>query len=396
MNHRDIVCFSHLRWDHVFQRPHHLMSLAARDRRVFYVEEPAAGPVGLDVRQRGDVTVVTPLVPDDIDGSARISLLRRLVDELVERERIEAPVRWHLSPPMVSWSRRVAAAVVVYDAMDELSTFLGAPPDLVADERRLLREADVVFTGGRSLYEAQKHLHDNTHAFPSAVDAEHFRTARQVGDDPPDQAPLPRPRLGWFGVIDERFDAELVDAIAASRPEWSLVLVGPVSKIDPGSIPARPNIHWLGQRSYEELPRYLAGWDVAIMPFARNDATRFISPTKTPEYLAGGRPVVSTAIADVVTPYGDAGLVRIADDADTFIAACEAAMADVAGDRLARVDAFLEGMSWEATWAHMDAHLRRAEVLRQEAERRSRGAFVSVVPRVMRSRPGRRTIARRG
>ena len=195
--------------------------------------------------------------------------------------------------------RGIDAAAVVYDCMDELSAFRFAPPELVAREAELMEAADVVFTGGWSIWEAKRARHDNIHAFPSSVDAAHFAQARGALADPPEQARLPRPRLGYYGVIDERLDLGLIAAVAAARPDWQIVMVGPVAKIAPEDLPKAPNLHWLGQKSYDELPAYLSGWDVALMPFALNEATRFISPTKTPEYLAAGRPVVSTPVRDV-------------------------------------------------------------------------------------------------
>jgi UDP-galactopyranose mutase len=243
--------------------------------------------------------------------------------------------------------------------MDELSAFMGAPPSLCARERELFDRADLVFTGGRSLYEAKRAQHQSVHCFPSSIDAAHFGRARTPQPDPDDQAELPHPRLGYFGVIDERIDLELIAAVADARPDWQIVMLGPVVKISPDSLPCRPNIHYLGQKPYSELPAYVAGWDLAIMPFARNEATRFISPTKTPEYLAAGRPVVSTSIRDVVQPYGRERLVSIADDPEHFVAAAEHEMAltELARDHrsrwLARVDAFLDGNSWDRTWNRM-------------------------------------------
>jgi UDP-galactopyranose mutase len=191
------------------------------------------------------------------------------------------------------------------------------------------------------------------HAFPSSVDVAHFASARKSQDDPDDQAGIPHPRLGFFGVIDERLDIDLLGAVAQLRPDWHLILIGPVAKIDPASLPLAANIHYLGAKKYEELPSYLAGWDVALLPFARNEATRFISPTKTPEYLAAGKPVVSTSIRDVVRPYGVKGLARIADTPDAFVAAIEAALAEDSSERLRDVDAFLTQMSWDGTWTRM-------------------------------------------
>jgi UDP-galactopyranose mutase len=356
----DLVCFSHLRWDHVFQRPHHLMSRAARTRRVFFIEEPVdASARGVAVTRRGDVTVVTPHVPAGLPDAVREPLVEALIRDFLAAQRVDRPVLWLYTPLAVPLARRLDAAGLVYDCMDELSAFNEASPRLAPLERELLRLADVVFTGGESLWHAKRRSHPSVHAFPSAVDAAHFAMARRTQPDPEDQAAIPGPRLGWFGVIDERLDLELLAAVARRRPDWSIVLVGPVAKIPVAAIPAEPNVHWLGQKPYEALPSYLAGWDVAIMPFARNAATAFISPTKTPEYLAGGRPVVSTTIADVVRPYGVRGLVRIADEPDQFIAACEAAMAEDAATRVAAADAFLAGISWDRTWAAMERHLER-------------------------------------
>jgi glycosyltransferase involved in cell wall biosynthesis len=245
----------------------------------------------------------------------------------------------------------------VYDCMDELSGFAGAPPGLREQEAQLMKRADLMTTGGYSLYEAKRALHPNVHPFPSSVDVAHFRRARTATAEPPDQASLPRPRLGFFGVIDERMDLALLAGVAAARPQWQLVLVGPVVKIDAARLPRAANVHYLGSQPYDTLPSYLAGWDVALMPFARNEATRYISPTKTPEYLAAGRPVVSTSIRDVVRPYGQRGLVRIADTVEDFVSAVEAALVEDSTARLRSADDFLRHTSWDATWAEMKSRL---------------------------------------
>jgi glycosyltransferase involved in cell wall biosynthesis len=362
-----LVCFSHLRWDFVFQRPNHLMSRAARSRQVFFVEEPIPGDADdLLLTDRQGVTVVTPVLARE--GGRDELRLAGLVNRLIATQGVDSPVLWYETPMAVAWTRQIEAAAVVYDCMDQLSGFDGAPPELLAREAELLQRADLVFTGGQSLYRAKRDLHRSVHAFPSAVDADHFRQAREEQPEPADQAPLGRPRLGWFGVIDERMDLDLVRGIASARPDWQIVLVGPVVKIDPATLPTAPNIHYPGMRTYAELPAYLSGWDVAIMPFARNRATRYISPTKTPEYLAGGRPVVSTSIEDVIHPYRDLGLVRIADDPEGFVAACEAAAAEDPRDRIERADVFLAGSSWDETWRRMDGLI--AEAIRA-GQRRS-------------------------
>ena len=360
----DLVCLSHLRWDFVYQRPQHLLSRAAQDTRVFYVEEPVAGegPPRMDVRVTGQgVHVAVPHLPPGLDAAATQAAQRTLLAALLAEHGVHDPVLWYYTPMALDVTRGVRASAVVYDVMDELSLFRFAPPTLLEREAELYRVADVVFTGGRSLYEAKRDRHPNVHLFPSSVDAAHFARARAAEADPADQAAIPHPRLGFFGVIDERMDTALVAEVADRRPDWQIVLVGPVVKIDPAELPRRANLHYLGGKQYDELPAYIAGWDVAMMPWALNDATRFISPTKTPEYLAAGRPVVSTPVADVVHTYGGERLVRIATTPDEFVAEAEAALAASDEERaawLARADALLARTSWDRTWARM-----RAEVL---------------------------------
>ncbi len=219
----------------------------------------------------------------------------------------------------------------------------------------MLERADVVFTGGAAMFKAAAHRHGNIHCFPSSIDTTHFGAARGGLPDPADQAAIPHPRIGFFGVIDERMDVALVGEVARLRPDWQVVMIGPTAKIDAADLPRAANLHWLGGKSYADLPPYLANWDVGLMPFAINDATKFISPTKTPEFLAAGLPVVSTAITDVVTPYGDLGLVEIASTAVETIAAIEHVLARPRSEWLARVDAQLAQGSWDQVWADMAA-----------------------------------------
>jgi len=355
----DIVCLSHLRWDFVFQRPQHLMTRLGAHHRVFFVEEPRFenGPDRLQVTQVEEgVNVAVPVLAEWRRGTDEVLAVQRaLLRRLMRGERIADYVLWFLTPMALPLVRDLSPLAVVYDCMDELSAFAGAPPEMKTLESELLGISDLVTTGGRSLYEAKQGLHPNVHLFPSSIDVGHFARARDRCDQPEDQAAIPRPRLGFAGVIDERMDLDLVRQIATRRPDWQLVFLGPFAKIDPASFPRLPNVHPLGMRTYAELPAYLAGWDVGLLPFAHNDATRFISPTKTPEYLAAGLPVVSTSIRDVVTPYGEGGLVRIADGADAFAAAIAAALAEGRCARLGDVDAFLGRGSWAETAARMRA-----------------------------------------
>jgi UDP-galactopyranose mutase len=330
------------------------MAQCARERRVFFVEEPLEGDEpSVAVREvMPNVCVVTPWIRRGSDPAAAIEAQRAALAELRTRARIESAIAWFYTPMALEFARDFPSDLVVYDCMDELSGFHGAPVKLRQLELELFDLADVVFTGGRSLFEAKSVQHTNVHLFPSSVDAQHYRAARKPQEDPADQAAIPHPRLGFFGVIDERMDLELLASLADARPQLQLVMLGPVVKIPEASLPRRPNIHYLGQKQYDELPRYLAGWDAAFMPFALNDATRFISPTKTLEYLAGGKPVVSTEIRDVVTPYGEQGLVYIAD-ASRFPLAVDKALSEQFPE--GAVDAMLEETSWESTWQRMSA-----------------------------------------
>jgi UDP-galactopyranose mutase len=351
----DLVVLSHLRWGSVYQRPHHLMSRASREGRVYWVEEPVVGSapgIGFE-HVRDGLSVVVPVLPEGhADGPETVA---RLLGEVLAAEDVDAPVLWYYTPLAQQWTRAIEPLAVVYDCMDELSGFAGAPPLLPILETKLLMLADLVFTGGRSLYEAKRNLARSVHLFPSSVDAEHFRVARQPIEDPADQRHIPRPRIGFAGVIDERMDRRLLADLAALRPDWSFVLVGPVMKIEDSVLPRGDNLHYLGQRPYEQLPAYLSGWDAGILPFALNDATRFISPTKVPEYLAAGLPVVSTPIRDVVRPYEQLRLARIGGSAAEFAAAIDEALREDRGTRLAAADKFLARTSWDRTWREMSA-----------------------------------------
>jgi UDP-galactopyranose mutase len=290
-----------------------------------------------------------------MDGEALKAAQRTLVDLLLRQHGVSKYTLWYYTPMALPFTRHLSPLSVVYDCMDELSAFAGAPPELTALEAELLTRCDLVLTGGHSLYEAKRERHHNVHAYPSAVDVGHFAAARTWTRTPDDQRRIPAPRIGYYGVIDERLDLPLISGLARNRPDWQIVLIGPVIKVDPANLPQAPNIHYLGPKRYEELPAYVAGWDVAVMPFARNEATRFISPTKTPEYLAAGKPVVSTSIRDVVRTYGTTGMVRIADTVDAFVSAVEDAMRDNRATRITRIDEHLKDQSWDHTWSRIEA-----------------------------------------
>jgi hypothetical protein len=367
-----IVAFSHLRWNFVYQRPQHLLSRLAAKGPVFFIEEPELDRDGPPRWERSspqqNVVVLRPRTPINAPGfhADQLPALEPLIAELAEELGESNLLGWLYTPMALPLAEALGPEAIVYDCMDELSLFLGAPPELLSREAALLECADLVFTGGPSLYRAKQARHPNVHCFPSSVDAAHFRQACSSGGanglaEAEDQAEIPHPRLGFYGVIDERLDLPLLDSIAQTHPEWHIVLVGPVVKIDPASLPRRPNIHYLGQRSYEELPRYLAGWDVCLLPFARNDATRFISPTKTLEYMAAELPIVSTPITDVAEPYGD--IVYLGETPEEFVAGCEAALSAGPEDRerrAAQMRRVLAGTSWDVTVSAMEKLLAAA------------------------------------
>lgn len=331
--------------------------------KVHFWEEPVfsdAVDPGLRITERDlGILVLTPILPRSTEGAEALHIERELLNDYVQERIPGGVIAWYYTPMALRFSAHWNADITVYDCMDELSAFLGAPNELVNLERELFRRADVVFTGGASLHAAKQRQHANVHLFPSSVDKEHFAAARVAQEDPEDQRDIPHPRIGFFGVLDERFDASLIRDLANLHPEWHFVLIGPVAKISDEKLPRASNIHYLGRKEYRELPRYLAGWDVATLPFARNQATRFISPTKTPEYLAAGRRVVSTPIDDVVRPYGELGLVEIAADTASFAAAIAGCLDGCDEAWLARADKFLAQMSWDKTVEGMLAQIER-------------------------------------
>jgi glycosyltransferase involved in cell wall biosynthesis len=338
------------------------MSRAAGHYQILFVEEPLFKPdvtphLDLSRRPQG-VTVAVPVLPEGLDPNDVILEQRALVEALIGAEAQESRTFWYYTPMAMAFSSHLECDLCIYDNMDELSLFRGASRELLDLETALFARTDLVFTGGMSLYEAKRNRHRSVHAFPSSVDFDHFAAARAAAADLEDQAAIPRPRLGFFGVIDERMDVELVGQVAELKPEWHFVMLGPVVKIDPAILPRRDNIHWLGSKNYAELPHYLSGWDVGFMPFALNESTRFISPTKTPEFLAAGVPVVSTPIADVVRPYGEKGLVEIAKTPLEIVRKAETLMGRPKEVWLQKTDRHLAAGSWDKTWAAMHRLMR--------------------------------------
>ncbi|MEI2265833.1 NAD(P)-binding protein [Erwinia sp. CGal63] len=363
-----LIVFSHLRWGFVFQRPQHLLTRLAQHYRILFVEEPIyqAGPEEIHTSSPApNVTVIQPHTDVHAPGfhDSQIAPLQQLLATLIDDS--DQPLVWFYTPMALPLLTGLKPRAIIYDCMDELSAFDLAPRQLQQRESALMSRADLVFTGGTSLYEAKKSKHPHVYCFPSSVDAVHFEQALDRSNGHPLQANLPPLRLGYYGVIDERMDLPLIAALADSHPEWQIVMVGPVVKIDPATLPQRDNIHWFGQQPYQALPQFLAGWDVCLMPFALNASTRYISPTKVLEYMAARLPIVSTAIADVQRHY--AGLVEIATGHAAFIHACEKMLKltpDARRTLAAAMQAKVAETSWDRTADRM------AELLDQAIDAR--------------------------
>lgn len=367
-----IVVFSHLRWGFVWQRPQQFLSRFARKHKVLFVEEPffdlpAGSEPRLDFhRVMPNVTVICPHLEASWNRNPALpELLRKFTREGIEalndNGEFSEPLLWYYSPMDSAWSLgHFANRGIVYDCMDELSQFTGAPKSLVENEARLMSFADVVFTGGYELGEKKQKQHDNVYSFGCGVDYSHFsKAADQATAIPPDIDFMARPILGWFGVVDERVDYAMVGAMAKLRPAWSFAMVGPVVKVDPNLLPHAPNLFWLGGRDYQQLPNYCRAFDINMMCFAINSATQFINPTKGLEYMATGKPIISTPVRDVVRQWSD--VVRLATTAEEFVAQAEEALRAGAADaRVQRGIELAKRSSWESSVDSMQKLIAKA------------------------------------
>ena len=351
---QNILCFSHLRWNFVYQRPQHLLTRFAKQNKVFYFEEPRSGNSDFyEIDFQDGVSIIQIFLSDD--HSDRNTRLEKLISNILTDQNIKNYSCWYYTPMALEYTGNLTPQITIYDSMDELSAFRFAPPQLLQLEEELFRRADVVFTGGHTLYQAKKNRHPNIHPFPSSIDKYHFKAARYNTVDAADQRNIPHPRFGFYGVIDERFDIELLREVSSKRPDWHFVIIGPVVKIHEDELPRAANIHYLGPKKYAELPYYISHWDIAMVMFAINESTEFISPTKTPEYLAAGLPVISTPIKDVIKPNGETNLVYIANNAQEFITYAEEELAkESRKEWLTKVDAFLADESWDNTFEKMN------------------------------------------
>lgn len=351
---QSLIVFSQFRWDFALRRPQHLMTRLARDFRVFYFEEPVYDPRGawLEIRVPApNVHVCRPhtRVPERGFADAQMPVLAGLLENLISSHDLGTPVVWLYTPSALPLLQRLDAKAIVYDCIEEPAAPGEAGRELAAQEHSLLKLADLVFTGGPSLFRHKQALHDNVHSLPSSVDKEHF-AAVGPGIDHSEQAAMAHPRFGFFGVIDPRFDPVSVSLLADAHPGWQIVLVGPVANIDLRTLPRRPNVHYMGERPYAELPQFVSGWDVCLLPFAVNASTRFVSPAKVLEYMAAGKPIVTTALPDVVEAFGH--IVHVGRHAQSFVSACERALVEAPAlreKRAAMMRNVVKATSWDAT-----------------------------------------------
>lgn len=365
-----LIVHCHLRWDFVWQRPQQIFSRLAESHPVLFIEDPviADGEARLDITgPHPNVARLVPVLPPscahsvDAQCDATLPLIRQaLRDHPLLAGRFEDAVQWFYSPMTAPcFLGRFGGQGVVYDCMDELANFRFAPPDITERERFVLSKADVVFTGGHQLFESKSKHHHNVHFYGCGVDVDHYGTARlDETQVPASVALLPRPVFGYFGVIDERLDYGLLTTLAECFPEASIVMAGPFAKVERTELPDRPNIHWLGQQSYSDLPALVKGFDVCLMPFALNEATKYINPTKTLEYMAAGKPIVSTAIADVVRNFTP--IVEVAHSRDGFLEAVERAWREPDPALIEHGVARAADASWDAIVGAMRHHIQEA------------------------------------
>ncbi len=367
-----IIVHCHLRWDGVWQRPQQFLSRLSQSHRILFVEGPTVVPEESSPRYElkdaegyPNIKIMRTYFPASRfykDGAWVDSERLRLLDEALQNElsgEFECPVQWFYDPMAVFFAHKLKDRAVVYDCMDQLSQFKFAPPELVHREQKLLEAADVVFTGGRKLWESKSQTNSNCHFYGCGVDIEHFSKARSEQTVIPNDVHfVHRPILGYFGVVDERIDYELITRLADANPDWSIVVIGPVAKVDPNALPCRVNIYWVGRREYATLPAYTKAFDVCLMPFALNEATEYINPTKALEYMATGKPIVSTAVPDVVSNFGQ--VVKVARSTEEFIKLCQEAVKSPDQTAIQRGLKMASENSWESIVANLEKHVGEA------------------------------------
>ena len=364
-----LIVLSHIRWSFVCQRPQHLLTRLASWFDVYVVEEPVfvdGEPALMSATHQNGVEVLTPRTREFASGfhDSQLNALRPLLAEFMASRGLGEPLVWLTTPMALPLVADLEPLAVVYDCLDDVAAPGNAEPVRAAREKALMQLADIVLNGGPSAHALRHGTHPRLHCLAGAVDAAHFAPEHLDGDDVESSVAaelhrgLPRPRLGFFGVVDQRLDLALVAGLAERRPDWQFVMAGPVVGLDPATLPRRPNLRWAGLQRYEALPHLMSHWDVCLLPFVVDETTRLLNPTQTLEYLAGGKPGVGTPVPDLVSLHGAA--VRIAADVDGVVAAVQALLDEPAparAERRARAQAQVDAGSWDVTAAFVAAML---------------------------------------
>jgi glycosyltransferase involved in cell wall biosynthesis len=365
-----IIVHCHLRWEGVWQRPQQFLSRLSKRHRVLFVESPILKESSeeptwelLAVPEYPNVTVMRTYFPASrfqegawVDAK-RAEFLKEALNGPLEGE-FTRPVQWFYDPMAApAHMNQFNECAIVYDCMDELSQFRFAPPEIISRERQLLAHADVVFAGGRKMRDSKARFNPNAHFYGCGVDVKHFSRARMPQTEVPSEIRLGEGQLvlGYFGVVDERLDYELIAKLAEANPTWHIVMIGPTCKVDPNTLPQAPNIHWLGRREYSQLPEYTKGFDVCLMPFALNEATEYINPTKALEYMATGRPIVSSAVPDVVSNFSS--VVKVAQSHDEFVEYCRQESLEPDEAAVQRGIRMAEENQWEIIVEKLGGHI---------------------------------------
>jgi glycosyltransferase involved in cell wall biosynthesis len=377
-----LIVHCHLRWNFVWQRPQQFLSRLSKKHRVLFVEGPILHEEEMEpcftltpAPDYPHITVMETHFPASRfqDGAWVDAQRRRLVEEALRgplKGKFDSPVQWFYDPMAVeAHLGHHNACATVYDCMDELSQFKFAPPALIEREARLLKAADVVFAGGRKMWQSKSRHNSNAHFYGCGVDVVHFGKARLSSTALPEEVrDLEGPILGYFGVVDERLDYDLIGKLAAARPDWHIVMVGPTAKVDPAEFPQAPNLHWLGGRDYSQLPAYTKAFDVALMPFALNEATEYINPTKALEYMATATPIISTPVPDVVSNF--ATVVKISENSNEFVELCVAQACQIDKIAVERGLKMANENTWDAIVAKLEKHIEEA-IVRKMAKQKA-------------------------
>ena len=387
-----IIVHCHLRWEGVWQRPQQFLSRLSKRHRILFVEGTLLRycfePPTYKIRQLADYPNITVMHTDFPasrfgDGEWVDQERFRLLEEALNgplKRKFERPVQWFYDPMAApAHMDKLNERAVVYDCMDELSQFKFAPPEIIARERQLLARADVVFAGGRRMCESKSRFNSNCHFYGCGVDVQHFNKARSPQTEIPKDIQFGEGKfvLGYFGVVDERLDYELIAKLAQANSKWHIVMVGPTCKVDPATLPQAPNLHWLGRREYAQLPAYAKGWDVCLMPFAMNEATEFINPTKALEYMATGTPIVSTPVPDVVSNFGK--VVKLAATHEEFIEFCRKETLQPDESAITRGIEMAQENQWETIVEKLEGHIEVVLRLQQTRARTSQNEVATAI-----------------